>query len=134
VTTVKQLFVPIAWPVEVDELLGTLSDRELGRHLNLDPHTIAARRRVLNLPAWRQPKKRHRGRCVVCKRTFEVVGGRLSQMRKTCPPEHRFTRAGQLSDCHKQLIARTLMITRPVSPRNLIKRAGGSSVVRLVGD
>jgi hypothetical protein len=89
-------FVPIVWG-EADQLLGTMSDRELGRHLNLDPHTIAARRRVLNIPAWQTPKMRHRRHCVVCGRSFVVVGGRLSQMRKSCPPTHRVTRPGLLS-------------------------------------
>jgi hypothetical protein len=130
----RQLFVPIEWPVEADQLLGTLSDRELGHHLNLDPHTIAARRHVLNIPAWQKPKLRHQRRCVVCRRTFTVVGGRLSQMRRTCPPTHPVTRHGRLSDCHKQLISRTLMITKPVSLRNYFKKVGASSVVRLVGD
>jgi hypothetical protein len=132
----RPLFVPISWPREADELLGTMSDRELARHLNLDPHTVAARRRVLNIPPWRQSKSRHMRRCVVCGRTFEVVGGRLSQMRKTCPPKHRFTRAGRLSDCQRQLISRTLMITgnQPTSARGLVKRIVGRGAVDLLGD
>src|SRR5438105_3394753 len=107
----RPLFVPIAWPAEVDELLGTMSDRELGRHLNLDPHTVAARRCVLGISAWQKSKTRHRRQCVICNRWFVVVGGRLSQMRKTCLPEHRVTRPGRLSDCHKALIKATLKIT-----------------------
>jgi hypothetical protein len=130
----RQLFVPIEWPVEVDELLGTMSDRELGRHLNLDPHTIAARRRVLNIPAWSMPKKLHKRRCVVCGKPFTVVGGRASQLRTTCPPAHRVTRPGRLSVCHRLLISRTQMITKPVTLRNFFTKVGASSVVRLVGD
>ncbi len=126
--------MPIEWPPEVDELLGTMSDRELGRHLNLDPHTIAARRRVLNIPAWQKSKKLHKRRCVVCGKPFTVVGGRASQLRTTCPPAHRATSPGRLSACHRLLISRTQMITKPVSLRNYFKKVGASSVVRLVGD
>ena len=97
----RPLFVPFEWPPEVDELLGQLSDRELGRHLNVDPHTVAARRRALNIPAWQQPKKRHWRQCVICQRWFTVTGGRESQLRQTCLPAHRITQPGRLSDCHK---------------------------------
>jgi hypothetical protein len=129
-------FVPIEWTPDEDAQMGTVSDHELGRRLHVDPHTIAARRRALGIPVWQKSKTRHTRTCIVCGREFVVTGGRLSQMRKTCPPTHRFTSTA-LSPCHKLLIARAQMIThnQPLSARGLVKQLGAANrVIRLLDD
>jgi hypothetical protein len=122
----RQLGIPLhkpphVWTAVEDALLGTMSDAAVGRQLNLNTPVVWRRRHRLGVPAWHQPKLLHQRRCVVCGRTFVVVGGRLSQMRKTCPPTHRITRSGRLSDHHKQLISATLKITGNQPTRKLSK-------------
>ena len=62
---------------------------------------------------------------VVC-----MIRGTLTPI--TCPPR----RPGRISACQAALISRNLVKTmatyKPVSLRNLIKKVGGSSVVRLL--
>jgi len=127
---------PRPWTPEEDAQLGTMSARALGLLLGRTTKAVLARQRQLGIPAWQQPKLRHQGRCVVCGRTFVIRGGRKSQLRKTCPPEHRITQPGRLSAHHKQLISATLMITgrQPKSARGLVKKTVGHGVVDLLGD
>jgi len=122
---------PHVWTAAEDALLGTVSDRELGHRLNLSPRTVQARRRLLNIAAWRIPKRRHTRRCEVCGREFVITGGRLSEMRRTCPSAHPFT-SRALSPHHKQLISATEMVTgkQPAPARGLVKRPGGMSFIR----
>lgn len=103
----RQRFVRIVWPPEVDELLGTMSDRELARHLNLDPDTVQQRRRELRIDAFRPGHRVLVIVCVVCGKKTPVVGRRLNQLRITCPPR----RAGRVSVCQALLIGRSVLAT-----------------------
>ncbi len=128
---------PLVWNEAATSLLGTMSDRALAKLLGINPKTVQAKRRALNIEPFRQPKRVLEIVCVIDGIRTKVAGRRASRLRKTCPPPHRFTRPGQQSDCEKQLRSQTLMLThhnQPVSPRNLIKRAGGSSMIRLLDD
>jgi hypothetical protein len=116
---------PHVWTAAEDELLGKVSDREICKRLKLSPRTVHDRRRLLNIPAW---QKRHQRRCVICGRVFVFKRGR----RTVCPPTHQVTRPRALSECHKQLIRATLMVTgkQPASARGLVKRPGGMRFIR----
>ncbi len=124
-------FVPIVWGA-ADQLLGTMSDRELARHLDVDANTVQRRRQLLGIAPWRQQRRILKITCVICGKQTPVVGRRASRLRVTCPSWF----PGRISRCQKKLIKQTLLKTmgkyKPVSPRNLIKRVGGSSVVRLL--
>jgi hypothetical protein len=124
---------PLIWNQAAIDALGKQSDLSLAKMLGIDNRTVRAKRRSLNIPAWRMPKRRHTRRCVVCGREFVITGGRLSRLRRTCPPVHRFTRAGQPSACQRQLVSRTQMLTRnPTSARGLVKKLGARRVIRLL--
>src|SRR5438034_240838 len=113
-------------------MLGTVSDRAVAEQLGVHIKTVRAKRTALGIAPWRMPKRRHTRRCEVCGREFVITGGRLSQMRRTCPPVHKFTRAGQPSACQRQLVSRTQMLTRnPTSARGLVKKLGAGRVIRL---
>lgn len=127
-------FIPLISNQAAIDALGTMSDVKLGKVLGIASHTVQAKRRALNIAPWRQPNRVLTIICVVCGKKTQVSGRRESQLRRTCPPTHRFTRAGQHSDCEKQLRSRILMVTNPVSPRSLIKRVSGSSMIRLLDD
>ncbi len=127
---------PLTWNEAAIAALGTVSDVKLGKMLGIDNRTVQAKRRALGIAAWRQPKDVLTITCVVCGKKTQVSGRRKSRLRTTCPPTHRFTRAGQPSDCEKQLRSRILMLThnQPLSARGLVKKLGGSSVIRLLDD
>ncbi len=126
---------PLTWNEAAIDALGKQSDRSLAKMLGIDNRTVAAKRRSLNIEPYRQPKRRHTGVCEVCGKTFTVVGGRISRLRRTCPPVHKFTRPGQPSDHQKQLVSRTQMLTRnPTSARGLVKKLGARRVIRLLDD
>jgi hypothetical protein len=122
-------FIPIVWPPEVDELLGTLSDRELARHLGLDPHTVQRRRQQLGIPPWRQQRRVLAIVCVICGKETPVVGKRASRLRLTCPPR----RPGGVSAHHRELIRRNLLKTQarysPKSLRAMLKKVPGMGMI-----
>src|SRR5258708_26543883 len=66
-------FMPIVWG-EADQLLGTLSDRELARHLHVDPHTVQARRQLLGIAPYRTPRRGLVIVCAICGQRTPVVG------------------------------------------------------------
>lgn len=128
-------FVPLTWNEAAIAALGTMSDRAVGKLLNINPKTAQAKRHELNIEPYRLPKRVLEIVCVIDGKKTLVVGKRKSRLRLTCPPEHRITRPG-LSDCHKDLIRAVQKITRnqSMSARKLIKKQGGSSMIRLLDD
>ena len=120
VTVKHPLFQPLIWNQAAIDALGTISDVKLAKLLGIDSHTVQAKRRALGIAPWQKSKLVHERRCIICDKPLKIVGGRLSQMRQTCWPEHRFTRAGRLSDCHKKLIADRVRENQPFhKPKSL---------------
>ncbi len=136
-TVKRPLFQTLTWNREAIDALGTVSDCALAKTLGIDNHTVQSKRRQLNIPPWQKSKLVHQRRCIVCNKPFVVTGGRLSQMRVTCLPEHRFTRPG-LSDCHKKLIANRLLASQPFhKPKSLAsvwKKVGGMKFLDKLDD
>lgn len=98
------LFKPLVWNAAADALLGKQSDRAVARILGVNRITVGSRRKALGIQAWRQPKRIHRRTCIQCGEPFTVVGGRLSQMRTTCPPPKK---------CQGKLIKKLLALESP---------------------
>jgi hypothetical protein len=86
VTARDPLFKPLVWNAAADALLGVQSDRSVAQIIGAHPKTVGSRRKALGIPRWVQPKRTHRRICIQCGEPFEITGGRLSQMRTTCPP------------------------------------------------
>lgn len=107
------LFQKLDWPAAADRLLGVQSDRAVAAILGVNRITVASRRKELGIPRWVQPKFQHQRHCAICGEPFTVVGGRLSQMRTTCPPPKM---------CQGKLIKKMLALE---SPRNQLKRVQG---------
>jgi hypothetical protein len=91
VTARHPLFEKLVWNEAAEALLGTRSDRSIAKLLGVHPATVRTHRHELGIPAWRQSKHQHQRTCVICGEPFTVVGGRLSQMRTTCPPPKKCT-------------------------------------------
>ncbi len=105
------LFKPLVWNAAADALLGVQSDRSVARILGVHPITVGSRRKALGIPAWQQPKRVHRRNCIQCGESFEVTGGRASQLRTTCGKK-----------CQRKLIKKLLALE---GPRDQLKRLQG---------
>jgi hypothetical protein len=113
VTARQPLFTELLWNAQADSLLGVQSDRAVARILGVNRITVGSRRKKLGIPPWVQPKRQHQRHCAICGEPFTVVGGRLSQMRTTCPPPKK---------CQAKLIKKLLALE---SPRIRLKRIQG---------
>jgi len=126
VTPRQPLFTKLVWDAAADALLGTQSDRAVGRLLGVNRTTVASRRQALGIPPWQHPKRLHQGTCVYCGEPFAVVGGRASQMRTTCPPP---------KDCLTKLVQeqrqKTLALAGPAAH---LKRVSGLKGLHFLTD